>query len=146
MINRKGASSGSSIYFFFFILILGFILLGVVISTYLFYGSDYSFYSQESGVLFGKVVKCLNKEGFFESSEEMAFKCRFDMEVLSEEHLIYIKEVDSGKEISLGDEGFLVTCDLDIKTKSNKPSCLREIYGDYEIVVGSNQKSRRIFS
>ena len=140
--NKKGGEEVMFIVFFFIMIIIG---GGIVAGVYVFYGDGYDARQSEADILFGKVRDCIadNQDVVFEAEFSLD-KCGLDEEVLSEEHLIYIKKGD--KEFFVGVFDYSNRCLFqEAGTKSKTfPKCLIREIGDYEVIVASNQRGRKL--
>lgn len=146
--NKKGMGEG--LMFFAFIFIMFIILAGIVLGVSAFYGRGYDFRQVEASVLADKVEKCFMNNDFFEPgfNQSIFKKCRFH-ENVKQEHLIYVNRTSDGKEFFIGVLDYKNQCFLKGAEKNpNFPKCVNwtttKNNEGFEIIVGTNQKSRRI--
>jgi len=147
-INRKG--SGESLMFFAFIFILFIILAGIVLGVSAFYGRGYDFRLVEANVLSDRVEKCFMDNDFFEPgfNKSIFSKCGMH-ENVEDEHLIYVNRISDGKEFFIGVLDYKNQCFLKGAEKNpNFPKCKSQTITkqgeNFELIIGANQKSRRI--
>ena len=149
--NRKGEVAGSGLLFFVFFLMMIVVGAGISGGVWMFYGQGYDFRETESIVLFEQVVDCFVEEdyNFFEEGFDIYETCRLEKMVLSENHLVLVRRVSDGTEYFIGVRDFETQCFLDAREKNiNLPLCVNSSIMNngetYEIVVGSNQDSRKV--
>jgi len=149
--NRTGEVAGSGLLFFVFFLMMIVVGAGISGGVWMFYGQGYDFRETESSVLFDEVLDCFVEEGnnFFEEGFNIYEKCKFDENVLSKNHLVLARRISDGNEFFMGVRDFETQCFLDARKKNrNLPLCVNSSItkgGEiYEIVVGSNQDSRKV--
>jgi len=129
------------------------ILAGIVLGVSAFYGLGYDFREAEARVLADSVVDCfdvLGVEKVFDEDFNIYRECGFHANV-EEEHLIYVKRTSDGNEFFIGVLDYKNQCFLKGAEKNkNFPKCkswtITRDNGGFEIIVGSNQRSRRLVS
>ena len=149
--NRTGEVAGSGLLFFVFFLMMIVVGAGISGGVWMFYGQGYDFRETESSVLFERVGDCFveEKDNFFEDGFDIYETCRLEKKVLSENHLVLVRRVSDGNEYFIGVRDFETQCFLDASKKNmNLPLCVNSSImkgGEiYDIVVGSNQDSRKV--
>ena len=146
--NRRGEVAGSTLLFLgMFFVIIVIIFGGIVLGMLAFFGKGYDFRGVEARDLIDDVRVCFFKEDFFDPSFEIS-KCRLNEEVLAENHLIYVKD-DKGKEFFVGVLDYKNQCFFEgAKANENFPKCEPETIikdgREFELIVGTNQDSRRV--
>jgi len=150
MWNKKG--SGEALLFFAFIFIMSIIFVGIILGVSGFYGGGYDFRQLESEILYDKVSKCfLESEKDFFSDDfkgKLMEECRFN-ENVGENHLIYFNRTSDGEVFFLGVLDYTNQCFFEGAEKNLAfPKCVKKTLvkngESFEIIVGANQKSRRI--
>ena len=149
--NRRGEVAGSGLLFFVFFLMMIVVVAGMSGGVWMFYSQGYDFRETESSVLFERVGDCFveEKDNFFEDGFDIYETCRLEKKVLSENHLVLVRRVSDGNEYFIGVRDFETQCFLDARKKNmNLPLCVNSSImkgGEtYDIVVGSNQDSRKV--
>ncbi|MDP4039378.1 MAG: hypothetical protein Q8P57_02255 [Candidatus Pacearchaeota archaeon] len=154
--NRKGGAPGKGILFFIFFFMGIMIAGGLVGGVSAFYGKGYDFRGVDAFNLYDVVSECFDKPDFFieeftENTEKFYELCRLSKDVLEKGHLVYIKEVlktNDGKEFFVGVYDFKTQCFLEARGKNkNLPVCKSGVLNkdgrEFEIIIGSNQNSRK---
>ena len=148
---------GDKMMFSMFLLILIIITVGIVAGVYIFYGAEYDFRQAEADILNYNIKKCIinndidwtnekSKENFFDV-------CRLNKEVIEKNNIIKIclnsKDCVSEQKPLFSSGSNFEACLLEgAKGNNNFQKCTINNFmrgeKEYEIVTGSNQKSRRI--
>ena len=146
--NRR-AVLGSGLLFSVTILMMTIIGGGIVGGVWVFYGQGYDFRAAESGVLFEIVLDCFSENDFFQDEFEIYESCRLNKNVISKNHLIFIKRLSDKKEFFVGVKDFEMQCFLDSRFDNVAfPLCINsKIFmngEEYVFLVGSNQNSEKV--
>ncbi|MGV8142426.1 MAG: hypothetical protein ACP5NS_02205 [Candidatus Pacearchaeota archaeon] len=151
MISSRRGAIGSGILFFVFFLMMAMIASGLAGGAYAFFGKGYDFREFESKPLFEEVKECFVDNNFFDkgfNENKTAFfeTCDLSRETLEDgKHLVYVKRVSDNQEFFVGVYDYTLRCNFEARIKNRDlPLCKTETVGDYEIIVGSSQNSRRV--
>ncbi len=151
MLKFKKASAGAGILFFVFFFMVIIVGGGLAGGFYVFFGNGYPFRELESRQLFTDVKKCftdsnLLEKGFVQDKELFFETCKISKEVLEDgHHLVYLRRISDNSEFFVGVYDYTVRCGLDARFKNKElPLCKEETFGDYQLIVGSSQNSRRV--
>ena len=147
---NKKADSGDYAMFFVFAFLMFIIAGGIAMGVFAFFGGSYGFNYAESGVLFLKVKECLNENDFFVENFDIYLDCGFNSNI-DERHIIYVKRISDGKIFLKGVEDYINQCELVGGIgNENFPKCVnRNVFvkgEEFEILVGSNQDSKRVLT
>lgn len=142
--NRKGRL-GDQVSIISYIFMLVFIVAGIAVGVYIFYGGEYDFKNIEAEILSLRIRECLeNKEIKWENFYDI---CRLNKDVLENNNFI---EIDiEGKEVFSVSKGRVEECKFKGAEKNkNYAKCVeREFVKDgkkFNIIAGSIQNSRRV--
>ena len=135
--------------FFAFFVLLIIIGAGIATGILLFYGARYDTRATEARLIFDKISSCAEKNDFFSSSFSIE-ECGIFEEAFSSEHLVYLKNKE-GVEKYFGNYDFIVECELEgLKERTDSPICvssdIENEFGNYQLIVGSKQISRRVLA
>ena len=144
---RKGVVAGSGVLFFVFFFMLLMVFGGIVGGVYAFYGKGYDNKYAESEMLLQEIRDCLENEKTIDENFDIIEKCRLNKNVLESEHLVLVKEKNGDEIIVIGVRSYEEQC----KFKGKQfPKCASGSVSlgdkEYEILVGSNQQSRRVLA
>ncbi len=99
--------------------------------------------------MFEIVLDCFSENDFFQDEFEIYERCRLNENVLSKNHMIFIKRLSDKSEFFVGVRDFEVRCFLDSRLDNfDFPLCINsEIFmngEEYLFLVGSNQNSEKV--
>lgn len=144
--NHNGREPVMFFAFFVLLIIIG---AGIGAGVLLFYGARYDTRATETGIIFDKVSACAKNNDFFSSNFNIE-QCGLFEGAFGSEHLVYLKN-EEGVEKYFGNYDFIVECELEgLKEREDAPLCLKGDvegeFGNYQLIVGSKQISRRVLS
>ena len=147
--NRRGGVVGTGILYLVYMLMMAMIAGGTIGGLIAYFGKGYDFRQSEANLLLSRVEECFIRENFFadefgEGVTGFYEKCRLSEDVLSENHLVYVKRKSDNKEFFVGVYDYAIRCGMDARKKNlNLPLCAEGKIGDYYFLAGSSQNSRR---
>ncbi len=151
MIKFRQGNTGSGLLFFVFFLMMIIIAGGLVGGAYAFFGKGYEFRQVEADAIFIDVRECFLKNNFFEKgfveNQTLFFdKCDLSKDILEDgKHLVYLRKLSDNKEFFVGVYDFKIRCGFNSALKNRDfPLCKSEVFGDYELITGTSQNSRRV--
>lgn len=131
---KRGALLGDSFmlisFFILFFLVAGAAVAGIL----LFYGNSFDFRQQEAEILSYRLMECIYNKGVGDIIKD----CNLNKELINNEFLVHILKKEEYV-FTLGDKEICF-----FESGENLPKCSVRKIGDYEIIVGSYHKSRRI--
>ncbi len=148
--DRKGYTLGSSILFFVFFMMMAIVAAGLVGGVLAYFGNGFDFRQRDAGTLFSQVKHCFDRQDFFSAgfveNPELFYKeCRLSEKALQNNYIVYARKISDNKEFLVGIRDYIVRCDFTAGLKNKYlPLCAKYEFGDYEIIVGSNQNSRKV--
>lgn len=149
MLNKK-ADIGDQAMFVWFLFMMIVVGLSVVAGVFIFFGSGYEYRDIDAGLLNSKIQDCIFNEGLFNDIEKIGEdfykKCGFDKNSINENFIVLIKNADT-ENVLLQIGSNFESCFFEKKSESFVRCSKENIYFNnkkFEIVTGSNQKSRRI--
>ena len=147
--NRTGAVGDGMLFFVFFFMMM-IIGGGIAGGIYSVYGAGYDFREKEASTLMENFLDCFYEEDFsVEDFEDFDIyeSCRFNKKVLSNNHLVYVQDTNSGKEFFSGVLDYKNQCGLEAGEKNKAfPKCKTKEIENFKIIVGSSQNTRRILT
>lgn len=147
MMNKK-AQMGNQITIFVFFFLLMLVAAGIVIGVFMFYGKPYDFRYVDAGVESYVIKQCI-LENSIDWSDIDDFYSKCDLDKKNFQNEITLKIVENGKEVVKWKD--VVGCELASKN-IKYPKCVYQNFTIedsqgiryYELLVGSNQNSRRV--
>jgi len=143
--NKRGG--GEEIMFFAFFFIIGIIVLGIVWGVSALNVRSYDYRLVEANLLAHHVFPCLEENDFFEEGfkEEFFETCKINENTFTD-HLVYVRNVNTEEVFFVGVLDYVNQCQFKgADSNKNFPRCISIDTGNgqYELIVGANQRSKR---